>query len=95
MSSAIIFASLVTESSRAPLKVFRSIPSERWTEELQRFFDQIKSQTSCFSGKGLFIVSRKMIPKLGGIISVYVLVLLQFDLKDDGSEDFSISCEVS
>jgi gustatory receptor len=83
MSATFVFSSLINENARGPLEVFRSIPSEGWGEELQRFFDQIKNETNCFGGKRLFYITRTVLFKLTGILITYELVLLQFDVADD------------
>lgn len=83
MSATFVFSSHVNENARKPLSVIRSIPSEGWCEELQRFFEQIKTEANGFSGKGFFLITRKLLFTLAGGLVTYVLVLLQFDMADD------------
>lgn len=54
-------ASLVHDASNHPLDVLKAVPYEGWCIEVQRFIDQIRSQTMAFSGCKFFFVTRKMI----------------------------------
>lgn len=83
MSATFLFASTINENSRKPLRVLRSIPTEGWCEELQRFFNQIKDDEGGLSGGRLFFMTRRLLFSLAGILLTYVLVLLQFDVAND------------
>lgn len=76
LSSTFIIASSVDEHAKKPLKVFLTIPSEGWCQELQRFFGQIKTETSGVSGKGLFLVTRKLLLRMCAVLITYVLFLI-------------------
>jgi gustatory receptor len=61
------------------LEVFRTIPSEGFCEELQRFFNQIREEPNALSAMDFFFVTKKMFLALIGSLMTYELVLLQFD----------------
>lgn len=65
-------------NSRRPLEVFRTIPTEGWNEELQRFFHQIKTETYALSGMDFYFVTKSMLLKVIGALLTYEVVLLQF-----------------
>lgn len=72
-------ASQIQREARYPLEVFRTLPTQGWSEELQRFFDQIKSGANALSGMDFFIVTRKLLFAMAGTLITYELVLLQFN----------------
>ena len=74
-----MYASFIVENSRKPLRIFRTIPTEGWSEELQRFSNQIKSDCGGISGNKLFYVSRHMMFRFAGALIMYELVLFQFE----------------
>lgn len=74
----ILIASNIQSKARFPIEVFRSIPSEGWNEELQRFFYQIKSTSNALSALDFFFLTRKLLFSLLGALVTYELVLLQF-----------------
>lgn len=88
MSIVFVIVSIITENARQPLSVFRSLPSEGWCEELQRFFNQLKSDSICFSGSCYFFITRKLLLRIFGILVTYELVLLEFDVGDDILDPF-------
>lgn len=81
-AATIMIASAVQLEARRSLEIFRSIPSEGWNDELQRFFSQIKTQTTALSGLELFSVTRKLLLTMIGYLLVFEIVLLQFRTKD-------------
>lgn len=83
MVSTFLFASFVNEKLVKPLEVIRSLPTEGWCVEVQRFFNQIKVETSFLSAKNFFIISRSALLALAGILVTYVLVLLQFAMAEE------------
>lgn len=93
MSATYVSSSLISENARAPLDVFRVIPSEGWCEELQRFFDQIKHGTSCFWGRRFFSLTRLVLLRVAGILVVYALVILSFEVGDDDL-NYLVDCTV-
>lgn len=86
-SATILFGALVYENARFPLEVIRSVPSEMWCEELQRFFEQIKNESNAFSGKKFFIIRRNLLFSMAGALITYELVLLQFEVAEVTWED--------
>jgi gustatory receptor len=78
-ATTILMSSNIQRAARYPLEIFRTIPSEGWNEELERFFNQIKSHTNALSGLGFFSLTRKLQFGLGGALLTYELVLLQFN----------------
>lgn len=83
MSVTYVSASLISENARAPLDVFRSVPSAGWCEELQRFFDQAKVGTNCLTGRQLYSITRTVLFRVASAIVVNFLVISQFDVGDD------------
>lgn len=81
-TATILIASAVQLEARRPLELFRTIPSEGWNEELQRFFNHIKTETTALSGLDLFTMTRKLMLTLIGSLLVYEIVLLQFSSED-------------
>ena len=88
----VLFASKIQENARYPIQIFRTIPTEGWNEELQRFFDQIKTTSNALSGLEFFLLTRKLLFGLIGTLITYELVLLQFKSEDTGW-DFLENCE--
>lgn len=75
-------ASKIQENARWPLQAFRSIPSEGWNEELQRFFEQIKTSSNALSGLEFFCLTKRLLFGLFGALVTYEIVLLQFKPED-------------
>lgn len=79
-TSAMFFiASSINDESRKPLKILRTIPSEGWFSEAQRFSHQVQSECIAMSGKKFFFITRGIIISIAGTIVTYELVLLQFN----------------
>lgn len=78
-SATVLIASRIQSSSKYPLEVFRTLPTEGWNEELQRFLEQIKNQESALSAMGFFLVNKKLLFAASGALITYELVLLQFN----------------
>jgi gustatory receptor len=91
MTVTFISASLVYEYARKPLEIFRSIPSEAWSEELNRFFIQIKADQNGLSGNRFFFITRNVLLKLAGVLIIYELVLLQHDNNPEAGHTVSCS----
>lgn len=59
---AMLFAtSTIHDSSKQIVTVLRRVPTSLWNIEVNRFIDQVEAQTVAFSGKSLFILTRKLI----------------------------------
>jgi len=54
-------AALIHDASNYPLEVLKAVPYEGWCIEVQRFIDQIRSQTMAFSGYRFFYLTRETI----------------------------------
>lgn len=54
-------AACIHDATNYPLDVLKAVPYEGWCIEVQRFIDQIRSQTMAFSGYKFFYLTRKMI----------------------------------
>jgi len=54
-------AALIHDASNYPLTVLKAVPEKGWCIEVQRFIDQIRSQTLAFSGNKFFYLTRKTI----------------------------------
>lgn len=72
-------ASSIHDESRKPLKILRTIPSDSWFPETERFSQQIQNGCIALSGKKFFFLTRGIIISIAGTIVTYELVLLQFD----------------
>jgi gustatory receptor len=72
-------AALIHDASNFPLEVLKAVPYEGWCIEVQRFIDQIRSQTIAFSGWKFFNLTRPTILAMLATIVTYELVLLDFD----------------
>ncbi|XP_070498772.1 gustatory receptor for sugar taste 64a-like [Chironomus tepperi] len=78
-SAMFLTSASINDESIKPLSVFRSIPSEGWTQEVQRFCNQIQNNGVALSGKHFFFLTRSIVISIAGTILTYELVLLQFD----------------
>lgn len=83
-------ASRIQQRARQPLEIFRSIPSEGWSEELDRLFHQIAIESYALSGMGFFHINKGLLFGLAGGLITYELVLLQFN---NESENSAVDCE--
>jgi gustatory receptor len=54
-------AASIHDASNFPLEVLKAVPYEGWCVEIQRFIDQIRSQTMAFSGYKFFYLTRQTI----------------------------------
>lgn len=72
-------ASSIHDKAKKPLKILRSIPTDGWFMETQRFSQQVQSDCIALSGKKFFFITRGIIITIAGTIVTYELVLLQFD----------------
>jgi gustatory receptor len=91
-TATILIGSTVQHNARRPFEVFRTIPSEGWNEELQRFFNQIKTETNAITGFEFFFVTKKLLFAMVGALLIYELVLLQFST-DDIDWDHLVDCK--
>lgn len=91
-SALFLLASSIFENSKKPLKIFRSIPNEGWCQEIERFSEQIKSETNSLTGMNFFNITRKALLGLAGTILTYELVLLQYNTDKGASGDPPIIC---
>ena len=78
-SALFLFASNIYENSRKPLKITRMVPNDSWTQEVERFNDQIYSETNALSGMNFFYLTRSVLFGLAGTILTYELVMVQYD----------------
>ena len=68
-TSAMFLASAsINDESIKPLAVFRTIPSEGWTHDVQRFCNQIQNDGVALSGKNFFFLTRGIIISIAGTI---------------------------
>ena len=58
----------VNDESVKPLAVFRSIPSEGWTQQIQRLCSQIQQNSAALSGRNFFFLTRGIIISIAGTI---------------------------
>ncbi|KAM8709838.1 hypothetical protein ACLKA7_016615 [Drosophila subpalustris] len=74
-------ASRIHEFSLLPLEVLYMVPSDNWTEEVQRFTHQLTSQYIALSGFRLFFLTRKSFFGMMSTLVYYEFMLLQMDAK--------------
>lgn len=72
------FAATIHGASNYPLEVLKAVPLEGWCVEVQRFIDQIRSQTMAFSGYKFFYLTRNTIltVNVGNIKNLRTLIVL-------------------
>lgn len=93
MSATFLFASTVQERAKKPLDILRSIPSEAWNDELQRFQDLIVYGKFGITGRNFFFLSRTLLFNFLAVIITYEVVLLQFSASEEMGKTFHIDCE--
>ncbi|KAH8260560.1 hypothetical protein KR038_006226 [Drosophila bunnanda] len=74
-------ASKIRDASLLPLKSVYLVPSERWTQEVQRFASQLTSEFVGLSGYRLFYLTRRSLFGMLATLVTYELMLLQIDAK--------------
>lgn len=89
----ILTASMIQQNAKAPLLIFRSIPTEAWSEEHQRFFIHLKTDINALSGMGFFIVTKSTLFAMTGVLITYKLVLFQFHGSDQIDWDNFVDCK--
>ncbi|XP_058448773.1 gustatory receptor for sugar taste 64e-like [Malaya genurostris] len=67
----------IHDESKRLLPLFRTLPTQYYNKEIQRFHEQVEHDTVALSGFGFFFLTRKLILKIAGTIVTYELVLLQ------------------
>lgn len=67
-SAMFLISASVNDESVKPLAVFRTIPSEGWTQEVQRLCNQIQISGVALSGKNFFYLTRGIITSIAGTI---------------------------
>ncbi|XP_060653168.1 gustatory receptor for sugar taste 61a [Drosophila nasuta] len=77
-----LYASRIHEFSELPLEVLYMVPSDNWTEEVQRFTHQINNQFIALSGYRLYYLTRKSFFGMMSTLVYYEFMLLQLDAKD-------------
>jgi gustatory receptor len=87
-------AARIHDESNYPLDVLKSVPYEGWCIEVQRWIDQIRSQTMALSGYKFFYLTRKSILAMLATIITYELVLLQFDSEPEKQADGILNFDV-
>lgn len=90
----ILFASNVYENSQKPLRTLRSIPSEGWFQEAERFNQQLTNtnDTTALSGMNFFFLTRRLMFGMAATMFTYELVILQY-IKNDSDYDNLIHCK--
>ncbi|XP_063697730.1 gustatory receptor for sugar taste 64a-like [Culicoides brevitarsis] len=91
--SMLFATSTINDSSKEIVNVLRRVPTNLWNIEVNRFIDQIEAQTVAFSGKSLFILTRKLILAFAGTIVTFEIALLDKVPKETTSKTFK--CEFS
>ncbi|XP_017059522.1 gustatory receptor for sugar taste 61a [Drosophila ficusphila] len=74
-------ASGIHDASILPLKSLFMVPRDDWTQEVQRFGDQLTSEFVGLSGYRLFYLTRKSLFGMLATLLTYELMLLQMDAK--------------
>ncbi|XP_017860802.1 PREDICTED: gustatory receptor for sugar taste 61a [Drosophila arizonae] len=86
-----ICASKINEASLLPLRALSMVPSDHWTEEVQRFSHQLGSQYIGLSGLGLFHLTRRSLFGMMTTLVYYEFMLLQLDAKNN-KDDLASLC---
>ncbi|XP_001997418.2 gustatory receptor for sugar taste 61a [Drosophila grimshawi] len=76
-------ASRIHEASLLPLEVLSMVPSDHWTEEVQRFTHQVNNQFIGLSGSRLFYLTRQSFFGMMATLVYYEFMLLQLDAKNN------------
>lgn len=63
-----IMAAYVHDESKEPINFLRSVPSNAWNGESERFFDEVVCKTVALSGMEFFFLTRKLILSVAGTI---------------------------
>ncbi|KAH8379696.1 hypothetical protein KR009_006585 [Drosophila setifemur] len=74
-------ASRIHDASLLPLKSLYQVSSDQWTQEVQRFANQITSEFVGLSGYRLFYLTRRSLFGMIATLVTYELMLLQLDAK--------------
>ncbi|XP_070498768.1 gustatory receptor for sugar taste 64e-like [Chironomus tepperi] len=74
-----LITSSINDESIKPLAIFRTIPNDGWSQQLQRLSNQIQTKSTALSGRHFFTITRGIIISIAGTIITYELVLIQFD----------------
>ncbi|XP_017020313.1 gustatory receptor for sugar taste 61a [Drosophila kikkawai] len=74
-------ASKIRDASLLPLKSVFLVPSDHWTQEVQRFASQLTSEFVGLSGYRLFYLTRRSLFGMLATLVTYELMLLQMDAK--------------
>ncbi len=83
--------SAIHERSKKPLKIFRTIPSAGWHQELERFDSQVRHDDIALSGMNLYDMTKSVLFGLAGklfvsnsnnclINSIFLVTLLTYEL---------------
>ncbi|XP_030372206.1 gustatory receptor for sugar taste 61a [Scaptodrosophila lebanonensis] len=81
-TSVFLCASRIHDASLLPLQAVHMVPSEYWTEEVQRFMQQLSSEFVGLSGHRLFYLTRRSFFGLMATLITYEFMLLQLDAKN-------------
>ncbi|XP_017126641.1 gustatory receptor for sugar taste 61a [Drosophila elegans] len=74
-------ASKIHDTSLLPLKSLYLVPNGHWTQEVQRFANQLTSEFVGLSGYRLYYLTRKSLFGMLATLVTYELMLLQMDAK--------------
>ncbi|KAH8349791.1 hypothetical protein KR084_006177 [Drosophila pseudotakahashii] len=76
-------ASKIHDASLLPLRSLYLVPSGHWTQEVQRFANQLTSEFVGLSGYRLYYLTRKSLFGMLATLVTYELMLLQLDAKSN------------
>lgn len=65
-----ILAAYIHDESREPINILRSVPSNSWNKETERFFGEVTCRTVALSGMEFFFLTRKLILSVAGTIVI-------------------------
>lgn len=83
----ILFSSQINEQSRGPMECIRVVPGQSWCLELQRFSEEVASDTIALTGLKFFNLTRKVVLSVAATIVTYELVLIQLRSKHESTSD--------
>ncbi|XP_055543532.1 uncharacterized protein LOC129729076 [Wyeomyia smithii] len=82
-----LYAADIHDESRRLLPLFRTISTQYYSKEVQRFHEQVLNDKVALSGFGFFHLTRQLILKIAGTIVTYELVLLQVNDAEEKNGD--------
>ncbi|XP_058817461.1 gustatory receptor for sugar taste 64e-like [Topomyia yanbarensis] len=78
-----LYAAEIHDESKRLLPLFRTLPTQYYNKDIQRFQEQVENDVVALSGFGFFFLTRQLILKIAGTVVTYELVLLQVNQAEE------------